>query len=253
MFESAKLKVERANHHIADIERQFAVFVKENPHRLSLRTNPQNGALDFRIRTGKDIPDSLALAVGDAVHNIRTALDHMTWEIVGEDGGTQDRYLKLPTGDNRTNFEAACQGLKTPRQEIKDMFKALEVFPGGVGSEMYSINLLDNADKHTVLRPVLRATTISHFKILNPDGTVMADVRDTTLIGGNGEYMGLASVAGGASIELGNDAQATPDIFFEKVEGPFAHRVIPTLRHYSQAALETLSAVEQRCAAIWRS
>ena len=198
------------------------------------------------------IPDQISLAIGDAIHNIRTALDHMTWEVVGLDKGTQDRHLKLPTGDNRVNFEASCQGIKTRKQEIRDMFKALEIFPGGAGGQIYLINQLDNADKHTVLRPAIRATTINKYRIVYPDGMVMAEIKDITLIGGDGHQMGLARVGPNLSIELDNDTKATPDIFFQDIEGIHAHRVIPTLRHYSKSVLETLGAIEKRCTAIWK-
>ena len=39
MFASAKQKIERADHHIADLERQFAIFVAEKPHRFSVKAD----------------------------------------------------------------------------------------------------------------------------------------------------------------------------------------------------------------------
>ena len=109
MFGSARLKLERAEYHISDIERQFAAFVRGKPHRFRIQSDPNTGVLAIRVRFVKEPPATLALIIGDAIHNMRIALDHAIWELVGLDGGTQDRYLKFPTGDNRIDFEASCE------------------------------------------------------------------------------------------------------------------------------------------------
>src|ERR1700675_2981415 len=154
MFDGARLKIKRANHHIADLETQFTAFTAENLPHLSIQTNPERGQPYVLVSYGKEPPCAdLALIIGDAIHNLRTSLDHLTWELVGKGG--QNRHLCLPTGDKRVNFEASCQGIVTPSQAVKDIFKSLEIFPGGKGDAIYRLNRLDNADKHTILTPVI--------------------------------------------------------------------------------------------------
>jgi hypothetical protein len=244
MFESAKLKIKRAERHISDVEGSFLKFTQDHPHKLSLQTNPTDGQLSIRVKFGDEMPDDIALAIGDAIHNLRTSLDHLVWETVGLDGGTQDRYLKLPTGNNRVNFESSCQGIVTPSQSIKDMLKGLEIFPGGTGDDIYALHLLDNADKHTVLMPAIRATNLSKLVILNPDGSTAVTMTDTTLIGGSGPFANVASVPPGMSVELDDETYATPDIFFEKVEGAPVDPVIPTLRRFRYLCAETVEIFE---------
>ena len=171
MFESAKLKIKRANQHIGALEAEFAAYVATKPHRFSIYHDPKTGQPIVRIRFASAPPQNLSLVIGDAIHNTRAALDHLTWEVVGLDNGTQDRHLSLVTGDNRVNYETACKGIKTPSDWVKDLFISLEIFPGGQGDGLYTLNALDNADKHTVITPVVRATSHPPFTILNPDGT----------------------------------------------------------------------------------
>src|SRR5262249_26153041 len=118
MFKSARLKVQRGNHHISDIERLFTDFVTTNPHKLIDETDPNDGSVTVRIEFDKEAPvdialAKLALAIGDAIHNLRAALDHMTWELVGMHGGTQDHRLQFPSGRDRNEFEAHCKRIKT--------------------------------------------------------------------------------------------------------------------------------------------
>jgi hypothetical protein len=99
MFESARLKLQRADYHISDLERQFAAFVAEKPHRF--QSNPNTGSLGIRVRFIKEIPTAFALVIGDAIHNLPASLDDAILELIGIDHGTQDRHLKFPTGDTR--------------------------------------------------------------------------------------------------------------------------------------------------------
>jgi hypothetical protein len=243
MFESANLKVKRANHHIDDLERQFAAFIEHNPHTLSIQTNPDNGRLAIRIRFRKEPDTDLALIIGDAVHNLRSALDHMTWELIGIDKGTQDHYLKLPTGDNRISFEASCNGIKTPSQTVRDMLKALEIFPSGKGDILYALHLLDNSEKHTVLIPVIRASKLSKMTILRPDGIAAITMTDCTFIGGSGPFANIANIPHGHSVELDQNSKATPDIFFRKVEGAPSERVIPAFRKFRHATADAIKII----------
>jgi hypothetical protein len=133
-FASARFKLDRAKQHIANLQRAFDVFVAQNPHALSFKAEPNTGSLLVQLRFKVDIPNSFALILGDAIHNLRCAMDHLTWELIGIDGGEQDRYLKFPTSHGtRQDYKATCNGMKKPRDDTKKFFAALEVYKGGKG------------------------------------------------------------------------------------------------------------------------
>ncbi len=54
MFESAKLKIIRANQHLLDFEARFAEYVVTNPHRFSIYNDPESGQPKIRIRFESD-------------------------------------------------------------------------------------------------------------------------------------------------------------------------------------------------------
>jgi hypothetical protein len=207
MFASARLKIERANYHISDLERQFAAFVAEKPHRFSVQTHPNTGQLTIRVRFGKEVPTTYALIIGDAIHNLRASLDHAVWDIVGFDHGAQNRYLNFPTSNNGINFEASCNGIQTPSQWVKDAIKSTEAFIEGRGMDFYQLNALDNADKHSVITPVLRATSHPKLSIVRPDGVIAVRMEGNVLVGGTDEFANIATVPSGFSIELDDDAE----------------------------------------------
>ncbi|RIA55039.1 hypothetical protein [Dichotomicrobium thermohalophilum] len=246
MFESAKLKVERADHHIAELESAFMRFVERNPYTLSFGKNHATGSPAVRIRFGKELPETFALIIGDSIHNLRTALDHMTWELIGRDGGAQNRNLKFPTGSDRRSFEAACKGIKTPSQNVIAVLKATEAFPTGHGEPLYSLSRLDNADKHFALTPVISAAKLSNFTISSPDGLLKTKWENCTFKRGSGALLDIRGLRQGERVELDQDTQATPDIFFGKVEGAVdGEPVFPTLRQLRHATADTIDIVSR--------
>lgn len=244
MFESAKLKVEWADHHISDLATQFQAFVESNPYSVAVGHNPETRRTAIRLIFKKPIPKSFALTIGDAIHNLRCALDHMTWQLVGRDGGTQNRYLKLPAGQNRIDFEAACKGIITPSQAIIDLLKSLEVFPSGKGDVLYKLHLLDNADKHTVLAPVIRAAQVSKLAIFDGKGVPSFTRLDCIFAGDNGElFADVLDIPEGGHVEIDNDTKATPFIFLGNVQGVPTGPVFESLSQFRHATAYTLDIV----------
>lgn len=244
MFDSAKQKIERADYHISDLERQFAAFVAEKPHKFTVQSDPSTGQLVVMVYFHKRPPSTLATIIGDAIHNMRCALDHMTWEVVGI-GGTQNRHLKLPAGSDRVSFEASCNGIETPDQWVKDAIRALEVFPGGKGSRLYEIHLLDNTDKHQAISPVLRATGIPVFSATYPDGQIVRPVKDQIVAThGAQEGVPLVILPPGSALELDDDTECPPSIFMRKASNGHLVPVFHLLKECSAAVNDAISSVE---------
>src|ERR1700730_11689190 len=94
------------------------------------------------------------MILADAIHNLRTSLDHATWELIRLDGGTQGRWTSFPTGSNQRDYEFSCNGIKTPRDDTKKFLVELATYKGGAGGKIYGLHLLDNAETHTIITPL---------------------------------------------------------------------------------------------------
>ena len=139
----------------------------------------------------------------------------MMWELMGHIGCTQDRHLQFPTGKDRQSFEASCKGIIRPLdQRAVDLLREREAFPGGNGDLLYVLGQLDNADKHTAIPTVVRASKISKLKIVDGRGNLRLELVNCAVGGGSGPFATITNVPRGCSVELDNDAKATPEIFF---------------------------------------
>ena len=141
----------------------------------------------------------------------------MIWEIVGWDGGTQNKQLAFICGNDRANYESRCKGITTPSQWVKDFFLQFEAYPGGRGEVFWFIHEMDIADKHRAIRPVLRATTHPPFQIFYADGRPFIRMAGNQFIGGLSDTISIADVPQGGYVELDSDADCTPSIFFPDI------------------------------------
>ena len=160
-FIGGQLKIDRARKHIDEIAVDVAKYVALPPYHWE--TVPA-GTTDWTkviIRLDRPIPDELSVVVGDAVHNMRSALDNMVSALARHNGVTSNSKLNkvyFPTGQTKHEFEQACDGLRPfVGAFATQALKTLEVFDGGSGDLLKILGTLSNRDKHRLLIPTIPA------------------------------------------------------------------------------------------------
>jgi hypothetical protein len=95
---SSRLKLGRARDHLVALTRRVERFVRSDTYRLYSEHDTHTTEHTLRLRVVKQPKlDVWALLVGDVVHNLRSALDHIVWDLTA-------RHLKVkppypPVGD----------------------------------------------------------------------------------------------------------------------------------------------------------
>lgn len=83
---SILLKTGRAKKHLTDLQIEISTFLNSNPYEVRGERNPQTGQPFYYITSIRDAPINIAVIAGDVIQNLRSALDHLAWNImeVGE-------------------------------------------------------------------------------------------------------------------------------------------------------------------------
>ncbi len=93
-----KLKIERAKQHINDLQTQIRKFETSGIYDLSVKKDAETGNNFIQIEIVKSVPPIFALIIGDALHNLKAALDFTVNEVVfpcsESTTGTQDFPLE---------------------------------------------------------------------------------------------------------------------------------------------------------------
>jgi hypothetical protein len=147
------LKVKRAREHIADLDRRIHLFFTgpPNPYPLIREIETHTGDLVIKLDRCEPVPEDLPLVIGDALQNLRTALDHLVWQLVLSNGGTPGTQTAFPITKNAQQYKSVAPGkTKGVTPEAAKMIDAFRPYGGG-NEVLFGLHLLNNSDKHRLL------------------------------------------------------------------------------------------------------
>jgi hypothetical protein len=177
IFEASATKVERARAFIAEAETEIARYLATNPVPSRLDTSVVPPLIRFSI-----IPPgpTLGAIIGDAVHNLRTALDLMASEMARLNENS-DKDVYFPFSSAEETFDKRIKGANFDRcgPDAVEMIRQFAPYKGG-NIALRAIHDLDIADKHTALIPTVHLPTIKFQYSWNMDtlegaGTTIMD------------------------------------------------------------------------------
>jgi hypothetical protein len=161
-LDSARLKVSRAWKHIEQLNVEGRAFIETQPYTLgSEKADGDDDIWIVRAIVRRPIPEHWSLIFGDAVHNLRSALDHIVYqsaEVLGSGAVKQtqwpvvtDRDKGLPENDARL---AHVPDFHRARIASYQPFANPAKFDW-----LAKLDELDKADKHRVLGRTVGAPT----------------------------------------------------------------------------------------------
>jgi hypothetical protein len=178
-----QLKIDQARKHIDMLTSNIQTFFDSKPYQISTRRDSQTRRLDYYVSNLKQVPISFATTAGDAIQNLRTALDHLAYQLylVGSPTGGNERLIQFPIGQDAAHY--ANQRNRTTmgmRSDAITMLDSLELYKGGKGHKFWVLQELNNADKHRFLIAVG-----SNFQSVNIGALMTSELRET------GKAMGM--------------------------------------------------------------
>ena len=173
MTASYTLKLERAKKHITEVN---DLLKKRCPFRYTVETDYEAGERSIGAKRNEAVIGELALIIGDAIHNLRSALDHRVWEIVSphvpKDGDRKAIQFPVAKSGSPEDIKGAFNNRKIDRapKEVWIALEKIQPYPGG-NDDLVLVHDLDVIDKHKLLIPTADYTRISadQLRRLVPD------------------------------------------------------------------------------------
>lgn len=242
-FAAARLKIERANKHIADVSK--LVTALPNSYVSSIERNPNGGeSVKYTPPDVAEFGVTLALLIGDALHNLRTAVEYAYLGAIQRHAPTTlDSYTKFPTGKTREDVESRLRGRKidalSPKlfDRIVSYIKPYEVGGNGLITMLHD---LDISDKHWLLIPVMRVADIRDIVVEDQYG--IPTTGNTWPIHGDGPYF----INFGPNYKVKNHGKLTVDVVFDEIEGIGLLKGMPVmddLKTFSKVAMGVIQAL----------
>jgi hypothetical protein len=176
MFKAPRLKVERADALIAEFTFKSRAFLEQNPYSLYVEENSREVALIGEVRAL--IPDELALILGDALHNLRSALDILANDALCEETELLERKAYFPVIHQPETFDSEVKK-KLPKasQKLIRFVKEVQPFQEGSSKWLLFLHRADIQDKHKITNPILGNPSFDRVvaRQLHSDGKMIAE------------------------------------------------------------------------------
>lgn len=154
LLEGSKLKVERAKEHILQLKAEIMAFHERKPYRIVVEEEPQSRDQIYRVKVKEQPLPRWATIIGDIVHNLRSALDLLAYDLVLANGEIPNRNTAFPIYRSANDFEAGFSG-KVCGASTKaiQIIRSLKPYKGG-NEALWRIYCLDITDKHRLILSV---------------------------------------------------------------------------------------------------
>lgn len=159
-------KINRADAHLQTLDQEWAKYLRSEPrpYGFPIHINPQTGDHTIYAEFRQPPPPMLSVIVGDVLHNLRSALDHLAWELVIRGGGKPGRHTSFPICDTEDRWRSEVEWRRRsgdrrspldgiePGGAIWRFIKAVQPYEGAVyANAITALRALSNADKHRQL------------------------------------------------------------------------------------------------------
>jgi len=173
-------KLHRADQHIQELHGKLATFLGEAADSEVVHDDPRvaEAFADFQRNRAVDL--SISIVAGEAIHQLRSVLDHLVCALIVKDGGTPSSASQFPIfnyrptkPDDLRRYEAQIKGVT--RNEVLILIETHQPYQRGNGRERHWLSILkrlNNADKHSsILFHLVHVQPRIRIDAVHPDGT----------------------------------------------------------------------------------
>lgn len=165
-LDGPRAKLRRGNLHLDALERQIEAAFKGRAYTTVRESYPERGYYVFRAKVNRPInAGNMGLALGDAAHNFRSALDHLVWQlsygprIDGIPAPNPKDRSQWPISDHGPDFDSrGVQQIRQVQPRAAAIIRAVQPYhlPDPSLHPLALVRELDNTDKHRLI-PVVAA------------------------------------------------------------------------------------------------
>jgi hypothetical protein len=153
-------RINRANRKISDLRVSFREFFSANDYEIGVAEyNRKADSRSLRVVGGPDgFPSDWSLRIGEIAHNLRAALDGLTWQLALITKGDPYKNTAFPIVLEKTKWKTVSNNLlqDVPRKPVnfRQMIESFQPYNGKRlrrRSPLYRLEELNNTDKHRLV------------------------------------------------------------------------------------------------------
>jgi hypothetical protein len=158
-------KLDRAKTHFQTLNKSIGAFKRSKAHDFVVtEVDPSTGEKVVHLKVLKEPKNpEWGLILGDVVHNLRSALDHLVWQLVLLNGKKPRRQNQFPIIRAKNDYWEASKdrsesvrermlvGVAEEHRAFIDMVQPFQAGSNAEGTALAVLSWISNADKHRVV------------------------------------------------------------------------------------------------------
>jgi hypothetical protein len=155
-------KLHRSTENFEEVKTRVSTRLNSGEFRVSMQLNADATEHVWKIHApnGTDFTD-VSVCVGDCLHNLRSALDHLVYAIAVHESGQnpppKESTLAFPLANDPAEFKKAKNRIATLSSGAQDVIEQMQPYnrnTNGKASAVGVLAKLDDIDKHRLLQLV---------------------------------------------------------------------------------------------------
>jgi hypothetical protein len=240
MFRSPRLKVKRSRDHIRELGAMLDEYVARKPYSLDVKETKDG--CDYNIISTEEMPLDVPLIIGDAIHNMRSALDILACDLVEMNGGnTKNVYFPFSYDANGLEEEIRRKNFKKAGADAENLLKT-KIKPYASGNPLLrALHDLDIEDKHRLVIPVMKMSRVSELTMMD-EGSQIIEMKNVVF---HGFTDALIRYSGG-NLNIISKGEIDPVVVF-RVDQPIigGNPVMKVLGDFARITEEVIEAFEE--------
>lgn len=171
-LEGVELKIARASEHLDALGAEASAYLDSDPYQVV--GEPQaDGDILWVCKVHRYLPLRLSVVLGDFLHNLRSSLDHLAWQLVLANGGTPERKTTFPILSKKGSKPIGIAGgVSAKAADLVERFQpynSTDTTPRE--HPLWVLSTLNNIDKHREFNiAVLNVSDMLQADLLTDDG-----------------------------------------------------------------------------------
>jgi hypothetical protein len=157
-LDGVQAKLERACEDMDTLHHAYETALREDRIRVRIDPSDRLGYYDVKVERLPELPSRIGAIIGDVLHNLRSALDHLVWQLAIFNGVRKPRQgTAYVMADSAKDFRNACHRLIDLDPAHQAMIEERQPYnlKGKGLPELARLRILNNRDKHRALIPVM--------------------------------------------------------------------------------------------------
>jgi hypothetical protein len=250
-LDGCRAKIDRAKHHIDDLDANFKKFFSVYQHRVVGHFDA-NGTEYILRAFGVQPTPTFSVIAGEVVHHLRSSLDHLVHALILRNKGTPANNNQFPICLAEFTYKRVVQsgvikGISPAARAIIDRLQPYQKAKPR-DDALAILNKFSNTDKHRLLVVVASAMAIPNRLHIGPGN--MADYQITNFAPQNWAGHTVRTSQNGTELlrikfakarpDMQVNADFTPQMTFEEFGSRKHESVIPSLMHLHDAVVQTV-------------